>query len=142
MASLGLLVVSCDSYKDKEANPDDLVEGDKNFAGEWRIASVKRNTIDITESLKDDLPDFRLHMNADGSYRLANGMPFPVEEDGLWSVDDPKHPFVLSFTENNSVGAVDVEITYPIVKGERQMSITHFPGCDANKYEYLLVRVK
>ena len=139
LASIGLLASSCDSYKDD--TPSVFPEPAKNLSGEWKIATVKRNNIDITDALADDLPDFRLHLNDDGSYRIENGMPFVVETDGVWSIDDPQHPFVLSFTENEAMGALGVEIAYPNVKGKRQLSIIHSPGCSLNQYEYLLERV-
>lgn len=139
LASLGLLASSCDSYKDD--TPADFPEPDKDLSGEWKIVTVKRNNIDITEALTDDLPDFTLDLNADGTYRVEDGMPFVVETNGQWSIDDPQHPFVLSFTEDGAMGALDVEISYPNVKGKRQLSVTHSPGCDLNKYEYLLERV-
>ena len=44
MASLGLLVVSCDSYKDKEANPDDL---DAPYLAALREAGIDRLSIGV-----------------------------------------------------------------------------------------------
>ncbi len=82
----------------------------------------------------------RLRLNPDGSYSLENRLPFPVRHSGLWSVDDPAHPFMLSFTEDGAIGAMEVGIQYPIVNGMRQLSITHSPGCGSNKYEYLFVK--
>lgn len=133
------ILVACDSYKSD--TPTGAEEADKDFTGTWMISKVVRNTIDITESLQDDIPDFKLHINADGTYSIDNGMPFPVEEDGTWSADDPRHPFVLSFVEEGAVGSVDVEINFPIVGESRQLSIAHSSGCTSNTYTYLLERV-
>lgn len=137
IALSGLFAVSCDSYTDKDT-PDTIVEQDKDLSGSWRIVTVKRNNIDITESM--DFSKFRLHLDPDSRYRLENRLPFPVAEDGTWSVDDPAHPFSLSFTEEDTDGSVDVNILFPIVQGKRQLSITHSPGCPDNKYEYVFVK--
>lgn len=133
------LLAACDSYKSDMPNGAD--EAEKDFIGTWTISTVKRNNIDVTELLQEDIPDFRLVISSDGTYTLDEGMPFPVEENGTWSVDDPRHPFVLSFTEEGSVGeTVNVEINFPIVGASRQLSLTHSPGCTSNYYEYLLER--
>lgn len=134
---LGAAVTSCDSYKDNET-PDEFVEVDKQLDGVWQLTAVERNGVDITEAM--DFSQFRLHLNSDGSYELENRLPFPVRHNGVWSVDDPAHPFVLSFTENNSLGSVEVGIQYPIFEGQRRLSITHSPGCGTNSYEYLFVK--
>lgn len=136
-AVIGLTATSCDSYKDNET-PDKFVEADKDLSGSWALVKVMRNNVDITSTM--DFPRFRMHLNHDGSYRLENRLPFPVRHDGLWAVDDPAHPFLLSFTEDGAIGAMEVGIQYPIVEGARQLSITHSPGCASNKYEYLFVK--
>lgn len=138
-AIAAMTVVSCDSYKDSE-NPDKIVEVDKNLSGTWQLQNVKRNGIDISTAM--DFSKFKLHLEESGRYMLENRLPFPVSEDGTWSVDDPAHPFSLSFAEDNVAGeSVDVDIQYPIVEGERQLSITHSPGCEINSYEYVFVKV-
>ncbi len=126
--------VSCDSYKDTDT-PKDLVEVDKDLSGVWQLTEVKRNDIDISSSM--DFTQFRLHLEKNGRYSLENRLPFPVRENGFWEVDNPEFPFQLTFTEDDVEGdPVDVEIRYPIVDGERQLCITHSPGCDINSYEY------
>ena len=135
---LGVTVTACDSYNDNET-PGKFVEADNQLDGVWQLSTVKRNGVDITSTM--DFSKFRLHLNADGSYKLENRLPLPVKYDGVWSVDDPTHPFVLSFTENNALGAVEVGIQYPIFDGQRRLSITHSPGCGTNSYEYNFVKV-
>ncbi len=135
---LGASVTSCNDYKDNET-PGEFVEADKQLDGVWQLITVKRNGVDITSTM--DFSKFHLHLNNDGSYSLENRLPFPVRHDGVWSVDDPAHPFVLFFTENNTLGAVEVGIQYPIFEGRRRLSVTHSPGCGDNKYEYLFVKV-
>ena len=136
----GAMAVSCDSYKDD--TPDSaFVEQNKNLDGVWQLQSVKRNGIDITSSM--DFSRFRLHLDASGEYSLVNRLPFPVSHDGRWIVDDPAHPFMLSFTEyDDDDYTASVGIQYPIVEGRRQLSITHSPGCHSNKYEYVFVKVE
>ncbi|MBJ2196224.1 MAG: DUF5004 domain-containing protein [Muribaculaceae bacterium] len=136
-ALMGFAATSCDSYKDNET-PDKFVEADKDLSGVWSLTKVMRNNVDITSTM--DFSKFRLRLNPDGSYSLENRLPFPVRHSGLWSVDDPAHPFMLSFTEDGAIGAMEVGIQYPIVNGMRQLSITHSPGCGSNKYEYLFVK--
>ena len=137
-AMTALLAVSCDSYKDPE-NPDKLVEADKNVSGTWQLTKVKRNSVDISEQM--DFTKFKLHLEESGRYSLENRLPFPVSTDGFWEVDDPTSPFSLSFNEDDVLGdPVTVEISYPIVDGRRQLTITHSPGCNLNSYEYVFVK--
>lgn len=133
----GVLATSCDSYKDTDT-PDSFVEPDKNLSGVWQLSKVKRNNIDITSSM--DFSQFRLYLNSDYRYELENRLPFPVETDGTWDVDDITHPFQLTFCEDDAAIGVDVAIQCPIVKGQRQLAITHSPGCESNKYEYIFVK--
>jgi hypothetical protein len=73
---------------------------------------------------------------------LENRLPFPVTTDGVWKIDDPAYPFMITFTENGSEQAVEVGIQYPIADGARRLSITHSPGCSDNKYVYLFVKAQ
>jgi len=136
-ALLGTMAVSCDSYKDDET-PDEFVEVDKDLSGTWALSTVMRNGVDISNAM--DFSKFHLVLNDNGSYKLENRLPFPVSHNGLWRVDDPAHPFALIFTEDGTLGEVDVTINFPNNKGVRQLSITHSPGCGSNKYEYLFVK--
>ncbi len=132
-----LMAVSCDSYKDSDT-PGKFVEADKNLAGVWQLAEVTRNGVEITEQM--NCGQFKLHLNESGRYTLENRLPFPVAHDGFWEVDDAAHPFQITFAEDDVIGdPVAVNIFYPIVDGKRQLSITHSPGCDANKYIYVFV---
>lgn len=138
-ALTGAMAVSCDSYKDNET-PDKFVEQDKNLAGVWQLKQVVRNGVDISNVM--DFSVFHIYLNDDGSYKLENRLPFPVEYDGTWEVDDPAHPFMITFTENGAIGSVEVGIHFPNVQGQRQLSITHSPGCGSNSYDYLFVKAK
>lgn len=135
---LAATMVSCDSYKDNET-PDTFIEADKQLSGVWQLSTVTRNSVDITKTM--DFSQFKLHLNENGTYNLENRLPFPVKHDGMWTVDDPTHPFILTFTEADAIGGVEVGIQYPIVKGVRQLSITLNPGCGSNRYEYQFIKV-
>jgi hypothetical protein len=140
MASiLAMGVTACDSYKDNET-PDTFVESNKDLSGVWQLESVTRNSVDISTLM--NFSKFRLHLNADGSYTLENRLPFPVAENGVWKVDDPAYPFMITFTENGATQGTDVGIQYPISNGARRLSITHSPGCSDNKYVYLFVKAQ
>ncbi len=132
-----LMAASCDSYKDPD-KIDKIVEADKNLAGVWQLSAVTRNGVEITKQM--NCGRFKLHLEENGRYTLENRLPFPVADDGTWTVDDPAHPFLLTFAEDDVDGdPVAVEILYPIVDGKRQLSITHSPGCESNNYIYVFV---
>lgn len=118
----------------------DVEEATKDISGVWKLKSVSRNGIDITNDM--DFSQFALNLNADGSYTIDNYLPFVVKENGTWGTDDPKMPFQLSFKEENTKDLVNVELNYPIVNGERSLTIKLSPGCYSNTYTYQLQRVK
>lgn len=132
-----ITAVSCDSYKDTD-NIGRIVEADKNLAGVWQLAAVTRNGVEITNQM--NCGQFKLRLEENGRYMLENRLPFPVSDDGVWEVDDPAHPFMITFKEDDVYGEpVAVDILFPIVDGKRQLSITHSPGCESNNYIYVFV---
>lgn len=131
------LAVACDSYKDVDGTRS-YEEIEKNLAGVWQLSEITRNGVEITNQM--DCGQFKLHLEENGRYTLENRLPFPVSEDGVWKIDDPRHPFMISFKEDDVLGdPVEIEIQYPIVNGKRQLSITHSPGCESNNYIYVFV---
>ena len=131
------LAASCDSYKDVDGTRS-YEEVEKNLAGVWQLSEITRNGVEITNQM--DCGQFKLHLEENGRYTLENRLPFPVSEDGVWKIDDPRHPFMISFKEDDVLGdPVEIEIQYPIVNGKRQLSITHSPGCESNNYIYVFV---
>lgn len=124
--------ISCDTFKDNEFS--NYNESYKNIDGVWQLKTVSRNGIDITNTM--NFSQFRLNLNADGSYTLENYLPFAVKKDGKWRVDDPQYPFNLIFRENNSNNDVTISLKYPIVDGKRVISISLSPGCKNNTYIY------
>jgi hypothetical protein len=71
---------------------------------------------------------------------MLNKLPFLVNDDGKFSLDDPQYPFKITFTANGAT-AVSTPFTYPVVNGKRQLSITFSPGCPNNSYVYVLQKV-
>jgi hypothetical protein len=132
-----MMFVSCDVFKDNELK--DYKESYKDLSGKWQLKTVSRNGIDISNLM--DFSQFRMNLNADGSYILENYLPFVVKNDGQWKVDDPQYPFNLIFRENNSAVDVTVGIKYPSIAGKRIISITLSPGCRTNTYVYVFEEI-
>lgn len=130
-------LVGCDSYSDDQELLTD--EAPKDMSGVWQLTTVSRNGIDISDAM--EFTKFRLHLNADKTYQIENYLPFVVKKDGNWQVDDPQYPFHLIFQEAGGTGEVKTEISYPVVDGKRQVSLTLSPGHKSNKYKYVFVKV-
>lgn len=111
-------------------------ESNKNLDGTWKIVKAYRNEVDITGLM--DFTNFRLSFNQDNTYKIENYLPFIVNKDGVWRLDDPQYPFRLSFTAEGSQDALETTISYPIVSGQRQIGLTFSPGCKNNNYTYIL----
>lgn len=131
MASCSTFSSDEDSYKASEPLKD--------LSGTWTIETASRNGIDITEAY--DFSKFQLHLNADGTFKMDNYLPFVVKKDGTWSTDDAQHPFHLTFKEGGETEGTTVELKYPIVNGERSLSIGLSPGCYTNTYVYTMKRL-
>ncbi len=117
------------------ATKDVLVEPQKDLNGTWKIVQVTRNTIDITEYV--DSEGFRLILSNDNSYELQNNnIPFVVNSNGSWMVDDPQYPYNLSFNPTDSTNTFTGRIGTPVAKGLRNLEVTFSPGCRANTYVY------
>jgi len=131
------LATSCSTFSD-DSNPYEVSESAKNLSGTWKLQTVTRNGIDITKSM--DFTRFQLRLNDDGTYSIQNYLPFVVSGEGKWAVNDPQHPMQLSFQENGTSEAVNLGFSYPVVNGQRSISITLSPGCHSNVYVYTLYR--
>ena len=108
--------------------------------GVWQLKTVSRNGSDITHTM--NFSQFRIHMNADSTYVIENYMPFVVKKNGKWSVDDPYYPFFLTFYEEGKTTPAKVQISYPVVSGSRNITLTVSPGCYSNSYVYSFERVE
>ena len=136
IAMVGLLG-ACDTFRD-DFSADSYSEAPKEMSGTWQLKTVSRNGSDISDAM--DFSQFKLHMNSDNTYSLENYLPFIVEENGTWAVDDPVYPFALTFQEEGGE-PVTVEISYPIVEGKRNITLTLSPGCYSNSYVYAFEKV-
>jgi len=105
----------------------------KDVSGSWKVIKATRNGTDITAIA--DFTQFRLNF-ANGKYTLANKLPFLVTQNGAYSLDDPKYPFQITFTPDGG-NAVATAFNFPIVNGNRQLSLTFSPGCPNNTYVYI-----
>jgi hypothetical protein len=107
----------------------------KSIVGSWKIVKLTRNGEDMTARI--DLSKFRLIFNADNTYALQDQMAFIVSEPGTYKLDDPKYPFYLSLSPQNSTDGSKVKFGFPIIAGQRQVNLTISPGCSSNIYEYI-----
>ena len=131
-------VSSCDTFKD-EMTPESYSETIKHVDGNWQLSAVVRNGIDITKYM--DFTRFHIVLNKDSTYEIRNYLPFIVENNGTWSVDDPQFPFHLVFREEGKNEEVKTEIGFLTVDGERQLTIKLSPGCHTNTYVYTFKQV-
>lgn len=129
-------LASCDVIEAEEE--EIIVESEKNIAGTWQIINVTRNGQNITG--KFDFSRFRVNFLPDHTFSIENPVPFFVKTNGIWSVDDPRYPFKISFEEGGD-DLLITEFNYPIVGAERQIQFTFSPGCTTNTYEYFLQRI-
>ncbi|MBL4677156.1 MAG: DUF5004 domain-containing protein [Mucilaginibacter sp.] len=109
----------------------------KTITGNWQVIKASRNGTDL-----DGLLDFsKFRIQFDGTnYKLVDKLPFIVNQNGTFSLDDPQYPFKITFTATGAQ-AVSTVFTYPIVNGKRQLTLTFSPGCPNNSYTYVLQQV-
>ena len=130
-----LFLASCKTTKDV------LTEPQKDLNGTWKIVKVTRNTVDITQYI--DSTGFRLTLANDNTYTLqSNNIPFVVNSNGKWSVDDPQFPYNLSFNPTDSSSTFTGSIGTPVSKGLRNLEVTFSPGCHANSYVYTFEKLQ
>ncbi len=135
--SLSLLLMITIGLACKKEKSLVTTESLKDIAGTWKIASVTRNEVDITNYF--DFSKFRIIFKSDGSYTIENAVPFVVSKNGKWSMDDSKYPIYISFTQDGATTPVENEFVYPISKGIRNIVLTGSPGCIKNSYQYTLI---
>lgn len=133
-----LLVTSCDTFS-APADPDKNTEQVKDISGTWQLTTVSRNSNDITETM--DFSQFQIDLKKDGKYTIENYLPFVVRHNGTWKVDDIYYPFRLYFTEDGTTEQASTDILFPITNGERNIVITHSPGCGSNTYTYVFKKI-
>ncbi len=113
-------------------------EATKEIRGSWHISKATRNGTDITD--KFDFSDFRITFLEDGSYQLGQPVPFIVSQNGRYALDDPQYPFQIKFDQGNQSGETTSAFDYPIVDGQRILTLTFSTGCATNTYRYTLKR--
>jgi hypothetical protein len=109
----------------------------KDITGNWQVIKATRNGTDLTNIV--DFSQFKLNF-ANGNYTLQNKLPFLVNQNGSFSLDDPQYPFKITFTATGGQ-PVSTVFTYPVVNGKRQLSLTFSPGCANNSYVYVLQQI-
>lgn len=130
-----IFFASCKTTKDV------LTEPQKDLNGTWKIVKVSRNSVDITAYI--DSAGFRLILANDATYTLqSNNIPFVVNSNGTWSVDDPQYPYNLSFNPTDSSSTFTGSIGTPVSKGLRNLEVTFSPGCRANSYVYTFEKIQ
>jgi len=118
-----------------------LVEPVKNLDALWRLQTVTRNEIDITQFI--DSAGFRLTLSTDNTYTLTgNNIPFVTNAAaGTWSVDDPQYPYNITFKPTDSTSTFTGSIATPVTQGNRTLSVKFSPGCHSNAYVYTFEKV-
>ena len=113
-------------------------EAFKDITGSWQVIELKRNGEDLSERMA--LADFRMDFKDDGTYSLAEELPFITRGKGNYALNDPQFPFSLLLSTEQQENHT-VKFQFPVVKGQRQLSLTFSLGCTSNSYEYILERV-
>lgn len=111
----------------------------KDLSGEWRIVKAVRNGVDITTLT--DFTKFRLRFGEENKYTIENPLPFVVNKNGSYALDDPKYPLRITFSQTGTDAPVSTGFTYPVVSGKRNLVFSFSPGCTANTYLYTLEKV-
>jgi hypothetical protein len=136
-----ILIIACciawlfTSCKIEEIAP--ITEAPKNVSGSWKIIKATRNGTDITTAF--DFTQFRIKFDSTESYTLTNTLPFLVNKNGKYKLDDPAYPFKLTMMPDGGT-AVSTAFSYPTTAGIRQLNMTFVPGCELNSYIYTLER--
>ena len=106
----------------------------KDVTGNWKVLKLTRNGEDLSNRL--GLDDFHISFKADGTYSLSEQLPFVVNDAGTYRLSDPQYPFGLILQPQGDAAEVPVKFQFPIIKGERQMSLSFSLGCSSNTYQF------
>ncbi len=131
-----LLSIQCAEADDSSQ----LVEPEKEISGSWQVVQAFRNEEDITSLM--DFSQFQINFQQDGTYTFQNYLPFLINEEGMWALDDPQYPNFISLSGNSGAVSVQSELRLPITDGKRQISLTFSPGCASNSYTYIFERAE
>ncbi len=138
MLVVGMLLLSLQGCKEMEVN---LItdEPTKDIAGTWKVIQITRNGEDLSKRMQFD--NFQIEFKTDGSYALSDALPFIVDGSGDYQLNDPKYPFAIILKPTEGEKELPVKFQFPIVKGQRQLSLTLSLGCSSNSYQYIFERV-
>lgn len=135
---LGICLASLQSCKD-EALALINEEPIKDIAGTWRVIQITRNGEDLSKRMRFE--DFQIEFKNDGSYLVSDALPFIVDGQGAYQLNDPNYPFSLILKPSDEKDVLPVKFQFPIVDGERQLSLNLSLGCSSNTYQYTFERV-
>ncbi|MHC8950268.1 DUF5004 domain-containing protein [Sphingobacterium hungaricum] len=113
-------------------------ETNKDITGNWKVIQLTRNGEEIGKRM--DLNGFYINFKNDGTYDLSEELPFVLSEEGNYTLSDPQYPFGIILQPKGQTNTVPVKFQFPIVKGERQLSLSFSLGCSTNTYQYQFER--
>ncbi|MDH5825945.1 DUF5004 domain-containing protein [Sphingobacterium faecium] len=128
-----LSVMTFSSCKDEMAKivTDESV---KDISGSWKVVQLTRNGEDLGKRM--DLENFKINFKSDGTYTLADQLPFIVDVPGKYVFNDPQYPFSLILTPEDDKKDIALKFQFPVIAGERQLSLTFSLGCSSNIYQF------
>ncbi|KKX50878.1 DUF5004 domain-containing protein [Sphingobacterium sp. IITKGP-BTPF85] len=103
------------------------------------VVELTRNGEDVGKRM--DLTNFKINFNADGTYTLADQLPFIVAAPGKYVFNDPQFPFSLILTPDDEKKDIPLKFQFPVKAGKRQLSLTFSLGCSSNTYQFNFERV-
>jgi hypothetical protein len=133
LALVFILIFGCSKDSDVQ-----YLEPAKDISGIWQVRQAFRNEENITDLI--DFSQFKINFNSDGTYSFENYLPFLINEEGSWTLDDPQYPNFILFSGNSGQEAVKSEVSLPVTDGKRQINLTFSPGCASNTYTYVFER--
>ena len=110
------------------------VETEKDITGSWHVVQLTRNGEDLSQRL--DLTGYRIEFNPDGTYTLAQQLPFIADAPGTYRLSDPQYPFALILQPEGAQEDVVASFQFPVIKGKRQLSLSFSLGCESNTYQF------
>lgn len=109
-------------------------EIEKDITGNWKVTQLTRNGENLSKRLK--LENFKIDFKADGTYSIADDLPFVVSGSGKYRLDDPQYPFSVVLSPAAGKDEVVLKFQFPVVNGKRQLSLVMSLGCSSNTYQY------
>lgn len=106
----------------------------KDITGNWKVVQLTRNGEDLSKRIA--LENLHIHFKADGTYTVSEELPFVVNDPGIYTLNDPQYPFSLILKPEGEATDIPVRLQFPVVKGERQLSLLFSLGCSSNSYQF------